>query len=692
MKLVPRRKNNSWRAGTVTVTVLFTALLSACGGSDGDDDTSTTKPEQQFSALGGKKTLVVHVDGLVLEPLKAALAEHPNVQALGSVLPLRSGGYAGTSSEQQTKALPSWASLLTGTWAVEHGLQDTLPSTGPMLNTLTVFDWVKQAAPDAQTALIVSTTDYATALQANKDEGDITLLPECADNDACVTTQSQEAVVKGADFILAQYSGLLKQSDQHGLGSVQYQQQVNKILYDINSLLTLIAEREALAADESWQVVLVNSYGMDKFGTVSGSQFELNKTGWMLSNIALSDTVVAEGDPSRGVLDHAAIVDIVPTLLAGMDVSPSVGNYTFNGNDLRNPVQLAKLVYDYNLSTYNLVLQWTLYSDAQFAAPVEIYREGQLLATVDATTRRYVDTMIPSGADNELLPLRYEVRTQGGSAAVQTVVLPPPDLHASVLNGMVMYYPFLGAKAEDSKQASTFTPWNVANPGGTWITKAADLPYKPSTTPTTNSALTMDLGVHKQGDFAGYKLNMLNTDVTTDSSVQAFTIGFWFKTDGVCIGGGSTVLANKNYDNGDNPGLAIGLFGSTNNCELRFNTGGGGARDQIPQNFSVAVNEWAYVAIAVDKKGKQLYGYVMSPSAGQQNAQKAMADARVNAIGGDGTGVMGFGDDVTGQYSKRYKFTGVTSYSDIAVWNRLLTLDEVKNIYASRHPISSLLP
>lgn len=691
MTLVPLRKKHGWRVGTVTVTVLLTALLSACGGSDDDDSSTVKPPEHKFGSLGGKKTLVVHVDGLTMEPLQAALAAHPKVQTLGSVLPLRSGGYAGTSSEQQTKALPSWASLLTGTWSIEHGLGTALPETGEALKAQTVFDWVKTNAPEAQTALVVSTPDYAKALQANVDDGEVSILPECADNDACVTKESQDAVVKGADFILAQYSGLLKQSGQYGLGSAQYQSQVQTVLNDITSLLSLIDEREALASDESWQIVLVNSYGMDKFGTVSGAQFELNKTGWMLSNIALSDIVAAQNDAARGPLDYASIVDVAPTLLTGMGVSLPVGTYAFNGNDLRNPVQIDRLVFDYDLSSYNLSLEWKLYSDAQFAAPVEIYREGQLLATVDASTRRYVDTTIPSGAEGTLLPLRYEVRTQGGAASVHTVVQPAPDLNASVLNGMVMYYPFLNAKAEDVKQVSTLLPWNTTNPGATWITKAADLPYKTSDTPTANSALTMDLGAYKQGDYSGYKLNMANANVAVDPSVDAFTIGFWFKTNGVCIGGGSSILANKDYDSGNNPGLAIGMFGSTNNCELRFNTGGGGGRDEL-QGFSVTPNEWAYVAVAVDKKNKQLYAYLMDPSAGQQNSQKAMADARVNAIGGTGTGIMGFGDDATGQYSRNYNFTGLKSYSDLAVWNRVLTLDEVKNIYASRHPISSLLP
>lgn len=688
MKLVPLRKKKSWRAGTVTVTVLLTALLSACGGSSDDDDSSVKPPEKNFGALGGKKTLVVHVDGLVMEPLKAALSAHPKLQELGEVLPLRSGGYAGTSSEQQTKALPSWASLVTGTWSVEHGLSTTLPSSGSALKTPTVFDWVKQANPETKTTLVVSTADYFTALRANAEDGDINAVPQCDNDDKCVTSHSREAVVEGTDFILAQYSGLLTQSGKYGLGSEQYTKQLQTVLSDIDGLLTLIAEREALASDESWQIVLVNSYGMDEFGTVSGAQFERNKTGWMLSNIPVSDTVIAAGDESRGVLDHAAIVDVLPTLLAGMDVTQPVGTYAFNGNDLRNPVQLSKLVYDYNLSTYNLVLEWMLYSDDQFAAPVEIYREGQLLASVDATTRRYVDYMIPSGTEGELLPLRYEIRTQGGTAAVQTVVLPPPMLNPSVLNGMVMYYPFLNGKADDVKQVSTFTPWNTTNPGSTWGTSASDLPYKSSTTPSANSALTMDLGVFKQGGFAGYKLNMANADVTMDPSVDAFTIGFWFKTNGVCIGGGSSVLANKDYDSGNNPGLAIGMFG---NCELRFNTGGGGGRDEL-QGFSLTPNEWAYVAVAVDKKNKQLYAYLMDPSAGQQNSQKAMADARVKAIGGTGVGLMGFGDDVTGKYSSNYNFTGIKSYTDLAVWNRLLTLDEVKNIYASRYPISSLLP
>lgn len=694
MNMDSASKTKSWRTIAITATVLCSALLSACGSDSDDDSSPATGKPPEFSALGGKKTLLVQVDGLALQSLHEALPQQPSLQSLSEVLPLLSGGFVGTASEQPTTALPSWGSLLTGVWAAQHGVAANQPIAGSTLQSPSVFTWVKQLNPEAKTALIVSTADYAEVLRSEVDSGEITQLHTCAKDDACVTEYSQKAVIAGTDLVVAQYSAPVMVSAKHGLGSPEYQQQLQQALTDISGLVESVRQREALATDEQWQIMLVSSYGVDEFGAASGSQFESNKTGWLLSNLALPDVAYASRGSMRDAQQTATIVDVLPTLLAGLGAEPSATPYLFNGNNLRNAVQLSRVVYDYDLSTYEVSLAWNVRSTAALTAPFDIYRDGLLLASVDASERQYVDSAIPSGATGTYLPLRYEIRTEGGVVAVETVVVPPPMIWDSVKDGLVSYYPFMHAKAQDAKGVSTMSARNTQNPGDAWITELAQLPYKIASDQAAvgHSALTLDMGVYADGDMAGYLMSMPNSDVTMDPAVKAFTIGFWFKTDGVCISNGSSILANKNYYSGRNDGFAIALFPATEGCEIRFNTGGGGGRGDLKDNFFVAANQWAYVAMSVDKENMQLYGYVMDANKGQQHQVRSIDAGVAAAIGGEKHYAMALGDDITGLYSKANKFIGMNSYTDLAVWNRMLSLEEVKNIYTSRYPISSVLP
>lgn len=692
MEYIYRGEKCGWRVAQLALAAALVSLLAACGGDSGSGSSTTTgqaqpekaEPQHEFKALGGHKTLLVQLDGVAPEQIKKVQQEQAAWKSLGSLRLLRSGGYEGTDSEQMTLPLPSWASLLTGTWATEHGVALSTYSEQSALQVPSIFQWLKRAHTETVSSLAVSKTDYSQVLTAEHQAGFIDHFTVCEQADECVTRATEQALLDGSDFIVAQYSAADNAAREHGLASSQYQLAVQRSVQQISELLSVVSARQQQADDEQWQLVLVNSYGLDEFGTATGAQFTPNKTGWLLSNIEYGAAIPEQPVPPLKALDYATIVDVTPTVLAGMNV-PANDSFAFNGNDLRQDVQLSQLRFNYDPHTYALTLKWRVLAGSAGQDPVQIYRNGILLATLDSSVRQYLDRDVPAGPEGTLIPLRYELRVGQGRASVNAQVLPPPSLYASVLDGLRIYYPFKNGQANDVKQVSNFSAWNTTHSGATWVSEPAQLPFREA---DGTQALVLDMGVHQHGGKAGYKLSMPNSDVTLNPNVDAFTIGFWFKSNGVCIGSGSALIANKNYNSGNTNGLAIGLFGG---CELRFNTGGGGGRDELG-GMGTTPDEWVYVAIAVDKKNSRLYAYAMDPILGMQTKQMAMAPARVAAIGGSGQQLMGFGDDTTGEYSSRYNYSGVNSFADLAIWDRVLSVDEVRSLFASRHPISSLLP
>lgn len=432
-------------------------------------------------------------------------------------------------------------------------------------------------------------------------------------------------------------------------------------------------------------MLLLNSYGLDAFGIATGSQFPKNKTGWLATDIDVGVEELKEhsGKPVTK-LDAAAIVDVAPTVLDYFSVPVDVSTYTLNGSSLYLDHKISGMSYESDPQNGALTLQWHLLQAEANSEPISIFRDGQLIATLAADAQSYIDKTVGGGNSEQTLRYHYQLKKGDALAALTAEYfnIPPVKLDASIIEKLIVYYPFSSQPAVDAKQGSTLTAWNTQKSGLSLT--SIDLESSSDTT-----GLVVDTSVHEQGDFAGFKLTM-SKDVTTDISVRAFTIGFWFKVSGACHGYGTSILANKNYESGNTAGLALGLF-NKDGCDIRFNTGDGSSRNEA-QGYNVTPDEWAYVAVAIDKEKSQLFAYVIDPVLGQQNGSISLDASKLKALGGAQQSALSFAEDMTGLYTHRNKTVTQSAYADLAIWERALSLDEVLAIYLSRQPLSSLLP
>lgn len=199
-------------------------------------------------------------------------------------------------------------------------------------------------------------------------------------------------------------------------------------------------------------------------------------------------------------------------------------------------------------------------------------------------------------------------------------------------------------------------------------------------------------------------------DISTGSSPQ-FTIGFWYQVPQCIDRNNVTILSNKNYVSGGNAGVAIGLFSSStkNQCGVAFNIGSGGVRADGPTNpyTQIPVGRWVYIAFAVDGVAKKMNMQIFDPVIGQTTQVAA----------GKSTGAVdlsklspypqwGIGDDGTGKFLMNKCNGSVTPpytvgkcavapptqqmFGDLAMWNRVLSDEELQSIYWSNKPLSSL--
>ena len=678
------------RVRQACLSVSAMLLLSACsGGSSGSDapqtpgpqpEQPTPEPGDKPQALGGKKALLVSIDGLTYDALQQARREgrHPALTAL-TVAPAQTGGYVGTSSEQRTLPVPGWASLVTGTWADQHGLRG-VGAESQTLNAPTLF---ALAAEPQTAATAVSTPEYRTLLQPDLQAGRVIEAANCSDSDPCVTEQAGRYVLQGKSLILAQLQAPARAAAEHGLGSDAYRQAVEQSLTTLDQLAALIETRRQAESSEDWLLMLTTGYGLDEFGGTTGSQFNRNKTSFIAANKSLpalpSTGAAVAADTDMNEL--AAVIDIAPTVLAHLGAQGE--DYHFRGSPLQAGASIRNLSFIKPADKNSVDLRWNLLGDA--SQEIRILRDGQLVATLPAGTSSYSDAL-PISDTEQVYSFRYTV--QSGQAAstmkVEAGYKPPPKLADTLKNGLMGYYALNALPLMDAKGGSTLQTATSGVPAGTLL--AGDF-LDPS---TPAGALRITGANADANGNRGYRL-ALNRDIFSLSSVPQLTIGFWFRTPNNCHGYGASMIANKNYDSGNNPGFALGLF-SSGGCDIRFNTGYSGGRNES-QGYNVTPDQWAYVAVVIDKTGKVMRGHVFDTKKGAQFGSVALEDRTITALGGIRTGELGINEDVTGQYYKRWGRSDINmDFGELAIWERALTTDELTSIYESRKPLSSLQP
>ncbi|MFH0129334.1 LamG-like jellyroll fold domain-containing protein [Variovorax sp. VaC1] len=680
--------------------------LSACGGGGGGgasfplagvpptagtgNPTPTNPPPIVNQGKSGPKALVVEIDGLTHAALRDAIAQKKAtaLQAF-QIAPAWTGGANGTISEQRTSDNPGWATLLTGSWVQRHGVRwDTSDQRIDAKLAPSIFALAKKnTAAGYKTAAVTANSRYPTLL--GNETGTVDAAVDCAGSDTCVTERASQLIDAGQDLIVAQYGAPAIAAAANGLKADGYQRAVADTSAAVGQLLARIAQRTANDAKEDWLVIVTTGHGLDAFGASTGLQTIDGKTIFIASNKNLAGLpgTGAAAPADNTLLQLAAATDIAPTVLRHLGTLPTTTDYRFNGQALQAATSLRSLAAKTGADKASIELSWTLASAT--TAPVLVIRDGKLVATLPPGSTAYTDPIV--AASDGIYTYQYTVvageTIVALTAQIAYVKPAPPELPvplaATLVNGLLNYYPLDTLPATDIKNASTLAPWAADANGGTVVDDGFKPPYKVK-------ALRVDSTVKNASGMAGYRL-VQNSDVTTNPAVTTFTIGFWMRTDNICsqgVSNGGTVIGNKNYTTGGNPGLAIGLFGS---CEIRFNVGTGSARADS-NGYSLSAGQWAYVAVTIDKVALTMKGYVLDPVKGIQANSTTITSAMVDKLGGLGNG-LGLNEDGTGLYYQRESTSprGAMDFNEFAIWNRALTNDELTSIFKSGQPLMTLL-
>lgn len=685
------------RGASAAASICALLLLAACGGGGngagfspvGALPTGSTSKQAPSANEGksGPKVLVVEIDGLTHAALRDAIAQK-KATALQSfqLAPAWTGGANGTRTEQRPTDGPGWATLLTGTWVDRHGVRgDTRDQRIDAKRAPSIFAIAKQKAEAGYKTGAVTANPLYPALLASE-PGSVDTALDCAGSDACVTERTAQLIDAGHDLVVAQY-GAPAAVASAGLKSDTYQRAVQDTSAAVGQLLARIALRTANDAKEDWLVILTTGHGLDAFGSNTGLQTAENKTVFIASNKPLAGLprTGSAAPADNALLQLAAATDIAPTVLRHLGAMPAAQGYGLNGMALQGTTSIREFAAKTGADKDNIELAWKLAGNTNL--PVQVLRDGRLVATLAAGSTSYTDYIAATSDGNYSYLYTLVAGDTTVALTAQIAYLKPVPLAPTLLNGLVSYYPLDALPGVDAKPgASALAPWATDADGGSLV---ADDGMR---TRDRAKALRVDSRVANASGMAGYRLRQ-TTDVTTDAGTTAFTIGFWVRTDATCsqgVGNGASVIANKNYDTGNNEGLAIGLFGS---CELRFNTGTGSARGEIKGAHYLSAGQWAYVAMVIDKAGLTMDGYAVDPVRGVQSGRVALSPALVAKLGGLKNGI-GLNEDGSGLYYKRQSASprGAMDFNDFAIWNRALTADEIASLYKAARPLSTLSP
>lgn len=688
--LSPSSFPTSRRYRALLASTLTALALTACGG--GGSDTVATPPPSgttpapdtaPIEGSSGTKALVIQIDGLAHAALREAIAagRAPGLAGL-TIAPAWTGGHNGTLSEQRTTAGPGWASLLTGTWANRHGVRWDTADQRIDASAPTLFALAHARNPSAKASAVTSASLYPALLSADVQSGALASAVDCAGDDACVTQRATRAMLAGDALVLAQYGAPAAAAARAGLRTGDYDKAVTATAAAVDTLLATIARRRANDPRDDWLVIVTTGYGLDDFGSATGLQLAANKTVFIASNkpLAALPGVGTAAPVDDSLTSLAATTDIAPTVLRQLGVA---AGQDFDGIALQGAAALRQLTAVTGADKGSIVLSWTLGGDA--SAPVQVLRDGKLVATLPAGTTGYTDTIV--AASDGLYSYRYTIVVGDARASLsaQIAYVKPAALAPTLLNGLATYYPLDALPALDAQAASTLAPRAADADGGTLV---SDDGFK---APFAAKALRVDSRVKNASGTAGYRLQQ-TSDITANPAVSAFTIGFWVRTDASCsqgVSNGATVLGNKNYDSGNNAGVIVSLWAS---CEMRFNAGSGTSRADS-NGYSLSAGQWAYAAMVVDKAGLKMTGYLFDPVKGTQTGSATLTTAITAGLGGLGNGIS-LNEDGTGLYYQRWSASprGAMDFNDLAIWNRALTADELASIFKTAKPLSSLLP
>ncbi|MEX3939410.1 LamG-like jellyroll fold domain-containing protein [Paraburkholderia sp. BR10937] len=673
---------------------LVTAL-SGCGG--GGTPSAANRTISGNAAIGSSgsasstlnKMLVIELDGVTYSALTAGISGGtlPNLAKL-NIAPAYSGGVNSTLSQQPNLDMPGWATIVTGSWADRHQIESDAPNQA--LHASTVFSILKSAGA-GKLGAAVDSPGFASILTPDQNAGYIDTVVNCASVDSCVTTQGKSMIDNGYSLVVAQYHSAEDAALNWGLNSSNYSATLAQLDSAVGTLVGDVSQRSG----ENWLVLVTTSHGLNAAGGTDALPLAPESTSFIGINQQPNGRLTNPAAPTSlaDLYTRASIADITPTLLAYWGALPSAVTYALDGGELVGQQPVSQLIGVTGSDNASTVLSWTPPS----SGAISVLRNGQQIATLPAGTTTYTDSQLGVSTTGAYT---FNYVVAAGNAPLASLIQieyvappppppPPPPLATTLTNGLSTYYPFGVLPAADKMAASTLGPWAADANGGSLTPD-----------PFGGQGLKVDTNIVDTNGYDGYKL-VQNNDVTKQPQ---FTMGFWVMTSCQNLtGNGTPIFSNKNYYSGGNPGIAIALFpGSGTSCNVRFNIGDGTTRNDM-NSATITANKWAYVAFTIDTIGKSMTGYVFDPVLGEE---KYTASVTVTASKLPGLGAFGLNEDGTGQYyMNACKDTppytpgkcaatppDVQSFSDLALWNRTVTEAELKTVFASGKPLSTLLP
>ena len=678
------------------------SVLSACGGGSDNATPATSgasdaNPASSASPASGassptaalsNKVLLVDMDGVTYAALQQAVAAGaaPNLAKL-HYAPVYSGG-GQPPSQQPNLDAPGWASILTGTWANRHQVYSD--ASKQEIQADTVFKTLKAATTSTPLTVgaAVGSPRLAGLLKSDNNAGYLGSLVNCARVDTCVTQNALNMIGNGNSLVLAQYHSAEDVALSSGFNT-DYSNAVAQLDAALGTLQSAIAKRTS----DNWLVLVTTSHGLNAAGGADGLPLLAESTSFIAMNQADNGLLGTTTAPTllADLEQRASIADITPTILAYFNALPAAATYGMDGGELIGQTPVSNVTGTTGSDHASAVLNWT----APTTGAITVLRNGTVIANLPAGTTTYTDSQLGLTASGTY---SFDYTIAAGAAPVSTVVqvayiqvVPPPTLAPTLKNGLVSYYPFGTLPPVDKLNASQLTPWATDADGGSLVTD-----------PFGGKGLQIDTSIVDSNGFDGYKLTQ-TSDVTKQPQ---FTIGMWFRTDcSKTSGNGTPVISNKNYFTGKNPGVTIGLFNGSSNatCNVRFNVADGSTRQDVT-SFNLTSNQWAYLAVTIDQTAKLMNAYVFDAVLGEQKSVGTTLTINLSKL--PGLGVFGLAEDGTGNYymnscNDKPPYTVdqctlsppiVQDFSDLALWNRVVSEAELQTVYGSGKPLSTLNP
>lgn len=593
--------------------------------------------------FGGKRVLIVGIDGLRSDALQAAKA--PNIMALAkngvTTYNAFSGGELGTATEQPTISGPGWLSILTGVYANRHKVSDN--DFAPYSRDITkeyphFFRRIKTTFPKSYLASISSWApieDSIVVPAANSfDYHSKGVGQKYPDRDMDVKNKAVAQLTgENPDLLFVHFD----QADGagHATGfkpdNPAYLKGIEAVDAHIGSLMEAIKSRPQYS-QEKWLVMIVTDHGGTAQGT-HGGQSQEERT------IPL---IISGGDAEKGLTinDSPGLTTVPPTI------------FRYLGIPVKEIWNWDSPVFGYaphlrsTISNQSIKLEWTMPDGGlPGLSGIDIRRNGKPIAALDIATTNYRD-----------LPQRgssiYEVSFRGTKETRTSHVY----IQGEINDQLVLHLPFNG-NTQDSSGKSNHGKVN-GTPTYTAGRSGQCLQFNEMGKPRQY----VDLGQPKDLQF---------------EEGDSFTVSVWVNHTGDFPengpkGGSSfdpAILSNKDWKNGVNIGWYIG---AGENGRWQWNVGDGSKRaDYDGPSAQITDGQWHHLCVVHDRTSDEARMYYDGEHVTTKSLKSmgSFTSGKPTAVATDGT---------FGEIHPAW-FTG--KIDEVKIWRRALDHAEVKSIY-----------